>query len=190
MRKDMRGGSALPLLLLLLLCCSLAAVQPARALFHLRGAGAYVEQLRGGGGYGEEKVPMTVVVPDYSPRPAPFGAPAPAPAIPPLPGSDDGGGGDMPTLPSERRSPRGALPGGNAGAEANAGAPSPAPRRQARARPSSAAARRCRSPPASPTPPPSCPCPHPGQEQQQVTNQPTNQTTVHHLFGCQCHLLL
>ncbi|EAZ30745.1 hypothetical protein OsJ_14808 [Oryza sativa Japonica Group] len=44
MRKDMRGGSALPLLLLLLLCCSLAAVQPARALFHLRGAGAYVEQ--------------------------------------------------------------------------------------------------------------------------------------------------
>ncbi|XP_052152581.1 uncharacterized protein LOC127770838 [Oryza glaberrima] len=145
--EDMRGSSPmmrrrlLPPPLLLLLCCSLAAVQPARALFHLRGAGtgAYVEQLLGGGGgggggggYGEEKVPMTVVVPDYSPRPAPFGrpattpTPAPAPAIPPLPGSDDGGGGDMPTLPSERRSPRGALPGGNAGPIANAGAPSPA----------------------------------------------------------------
>lgn len=133
---------------------------------------------------------MTVVVPDYSPRPAPFGAPAPAPAIPPLPGSDDGGGGDMPTLPSERRSPRGALPGGNAGAEANAGAPSPA------AAAASTSTAFISSSPAVPLPAgvtdsaTVLPMPTPGQEQQQVTNQPTNQTTVHHLFGCQCHLLL
>lgn len=52
--EDMRGSSPMmrrrllpPPPLLLLLCCSLAAVQPARALFHLRGAGtgAYVEQV-------------------------------------------------------------------------------------------------------------------------------------------------
>uniref|UniRef100_A0A0D9W4X4 Uncharacterized protein n=2 Tax=Leersia perrieri TaxID=77586 RepID=A0A0D9W4X4_9ORYZ len=103
----------------LLLCCSLAAVlQPSRALFHS-------SQLRGGVYGEEEKVPMAVVVSNYSPRPAPFGAPAPAPepspapALPPLPGSDSGGG-DMPTLPSERRSGRPS--GGNGGA----GAPSPA----------------------------------------------------------------
>ncbi|XP_039787506.1 vegetative cell wall protein gp1-like [Panicum virgatum] len=86
----------------------------------------------------EEKVPMTVVVPDLSPRPTPLG-PSPAPA--PEPGSDG-----TPRLPSERRSPR--------------GAPSSGGRRPGRrALTSSAAAPPCHSPPASPTPPPSCPCP-------------------------------
>lgn len=122
---------------------------------------------------------MTVVVPDYSPRPAPFGrpattpTPAPAPAIPPLPGSDDGGGGYMPTLPSERRSPRGALPGGNAGPIANAGAPSPA------AAAASTSTAFISSSPAVPLPAgvtdsaTVLPMPTPGQEQHQVTNQPT-----------------
>ncbi|KAL5215389.1 hypothetical protein ABZP36_006790 [Zizania latifolia] len=99
---------------LLMLCCTLAAIRPAHALFGLRGA--YVSQLRGG--YGEEKVPMTIVVPDLSPRPAPFASPA----VAPVPGSDD----DMPTLPSERRSTgRKPSSGRNAGALPDASAPAP-----------------------------------------------------------------
>ncbi|KAG8081982.1 hypothetical protein GUJ93_ZPchr0014g47558 [Zizania palustris] len=110
-------------LLMLMLCCTLSAVRPAHALFGLRGA--YVSRLRGG--YGEEKVPMTIVVPDFSPRPAPFASPArtpapsPAPAVAPVPGSDD----DMPTLPSERRSTGREPSGRNAGALPDASAPAP-----------------------------------------------------------------
>ncbi|KAK3142633.1 hypothetical protein QOZ80_4BG0349230 [Eleusine coracana subsp. coracana] len=76
----------------------------------------------------EEKVPMTVVVPDYSPRPAPQAAaavtpsPSPAPAVAPVPGADTDG---MPKLPSERRVPRApSSDHSNAGADAPAGATS------------------------------------------------------------------
>jgi hypothetical protein len=64
-------------------------------------------QSRGVGGYRDEKVPMTVVVPDYSPRPAPTPAPAP------VPGADTDG---MPQLPSERRAPSSSIAGAPAGA--------------------------------------------------------------------------
>ncbi|KAL5213963.1 hypothetical protein ABZP36_003115 [Zizania latifolia] len=113
-----------PQQLLLLLCWAVAAVQPSRALFGLRGQ--YLSPLHGGGGdYGEVKVPMTVVVPDYSPRPAPFAAPArtPAPAVAPVPGSED----DMPMLPSERRSAGREPSGGNAGGALADDARAPAP---------------------------------------------------------------
>ncbi|CAD6263749.1 unnamed protein product [Miscanthus lutarioriparius] len=89
------------LLLALALCCLLAQPQPSRAFFFGVRTSAHVPQ-RGGGR--EEKVPMTVVVPDYSPRPAPLG-PAPAPV--PVSGWDGSGGDDedgTPRLPSERRS--------------------------------------------------------------------------------------
>jgi hypothetical protein len=81
-----------------------------------------------GEGYGEEKLPMTVVVPsvpDNSPRPAPSSAaaaapgPAPTPTAAPTPATVPGSEDYMPTLPSERRNP-GAPSGGNAGAPAPA----------------------------------------------------------------------
>jgi len=112
----------------------------------------------------EEKVPMTVVVPDLSPRPAPLG-PSPAPAPEPEPGSDGGDEDGTPRLPSERRSPR--------------GAPSSGGRRPGRRAPtSSAAAPPCRSPPASPTPPPSCPCP-PGQQRRVADCSPFPCSLLH-----------
>ncbi|CAD6260886.1 unnamed protein product [Miscanthus lutarioriparius] len=92
------------LLRALALCCLLAQLQPqpSRAFFFGVRTSAHVPQHRGGGR--EEKVPMTVVVPDYSPRPAPLG-PSPSPS--PVPGMDGSGGDDedgTPRLPSERRS--------------------------------------------------------------------------------------
>ncbi|CAN6248599.1 unnamed protein product [Urochloa humidicola] len=95
------------------LCTLLAQPEPTRASFFF------------GGGGREEKVPMTVVSSDYSPRPAPLGhspsaAPAPAPA--PMPGSDGEGDEDgTPRLPSERRSPGGRAP--SSGDRGAAGAP-------------------------------------------------------------------
>ncbi|KAJ1270967.1 hypothetical protein BS78_06G092200 [Paspalum vaginatum] len=106
------------LLLALALCSSLLAQpQPSRAGFFflgVRSSARVPRQVVGGGDGREEKVPMTVVVPDYSPRPAPLGlSPSPAPAPAPVPGSDSSGSGSgsgdedgtTPRLPSERRSP-------------------------------------------------------------------------------------
>ncbi|XP_062185185.1 uncharacterized protein LOC133888829 [Phragmites australis] len=100
------GNARCALLLSLELCALLP--WPSAAFFF-----GSVAQSRGGG-YREEKVPMTVVVPDYSPRPAPLG-PSLAPA--PVPGSDDDGG--MPRLPSERWSS--GAPSSSGGARAPAG---------------------------------------------------------------------
>ncbi|KAF7001773.1 hypothetical protein CFC21_017376 [Triticum aestivum] len=108
-----------------LLLCSFFA-QPSQALLDgTRGAGAYISRLLGEG-YGDEKVPMAVVVPsvpDYSPLPAPTAvavaapapAPTPTPTPTPVPGSED----YMPKLPSDRLSP-------GAPANGNAGSPAPA----------------------------------------------------------------
>ncbi|XP_062225625.1 uncharacterized protein LOC133924204 [Phragmites australis] len=113
-----RPGNMQRALLLGLALCSLLA-RPSRAFF-FGARGTYVSQLRGG--YREEKVPMTVVVPDYSPRPAPIAGSAPAPA--PVPGSDDDDG--TPRLPSERWSP-GAPSSGSAGAPSSGSAGARAP---------------------------------------------------------------
>ncbi|KAF7009181.1 hypothetical protein CFC21_023765 [Triticum aestivum] len=109
-------------LLLCSLCCLFA--RPSQAFLDgTRGAGAYISRLLSEG-YGEEKIPMAVVVPsvpDYSPRPAPTTvavaapAPAPTPTPTPVPGSEE----YMPKLPSDRLSP-------GAPASGNAGAPAPA----------------------------------------------------------------
>jgi hypothetical protein len=84
---------------------------------------------RSSSGGREEKVPMTVVVADYSPRPAPFGpspsaAPTPAPAPAPMPGSDGGDEDGTPRLPSERRSSGAPSSGDHHSAGAPAGATS------------------------------------------------------------------
>ncbi|KAG2566203.1 hypothetical protein PVAP13_7NG207100 [Panicum virgatum] len=109
-----RPGEARPqrqralLVALVALCSLLARPQPSWAFF----LGA--QQPRGGRER-EEKVPMTVVVPDLSPLPAPLG-PAPAP----VPGSDGGDEDGTPRLPSEPRSPRGASSSGGRSAAARA----------------------------------------------------------------------
>ncbi|TVU14555.1 hypothetical protein EJB05_38030 [Eragrostis curvula] len=125
------GEKARRALLLALALGSLLA-QPCRASFFFGVRRAYTVQVpRDTGGHRDEKVPMTVVVPDYSPRPAPLaaagapapapfaaaaGAGAPAPAPAPVHGSDPDG---MPKLPSERRVPLAPSSGNNnAGAEA------------------------------------------------------------------------
>ncbi|RLM73885.1 leucine-rich repeat extensin-like protein 5 [Panicum miliaceum] len=119
------GGGSRPgaILVAVVALCSLLAPSRASFFFGVHSSA----QSRGGGR--EEKVPMTVVVPDLSPRPAPLGpspsaAPAPAPA--PVRGSDGGDEDGTPRLPSERRSPRGAPSSGgrSAAAQAPAGAAS------------------------------------------------------------------
>ncbi|PVH35308.1 hypothetical protein PAHAL_7G148200 [Panicum hallii] len=122
------GGGSRPgaiLLALAALCSLLAQPQPSRAFFF----GVRSSAQPRGRCEREEKVPMTVVVPDLSPRPAPLGpspsaSPAPAPA--PVRGSDGGDEDGTPRLPSERRSPRGAPSSGDrsAAAQAPAGAAS------------------------------------------------------------------
>ncbi|KAK3144786.1 hypothetical protein QOZ80_4AG0317860 [Eleusine coracana subsp. coracana] len=111
--------------LLLALALGSLLAQPCRASFlsfGVRWAATSQSQSR------EEKVPMTVVVPDYSPRPAPQAAaagtpsPSPAPAVAPVPAADTDG---MPRLPSERRVPRApSSDHSNAGADEPAGATS------------------------------------------------------------------
>ncbi|SPT18391.1 unnamed protein product [Triticum aestivum] len=112
----------------LLLLCSLCSffAQPSQAFLDgTRGAGACISRLLGEG-FGDEKIPMAVVVPsvpDYSPLPAPtavaVAAPAPAPTPTPTPTPVPGSEEYMPKLPSERLSP-------GAPASGNAGAPAPA----------------------------------------------------------------
>ncbi|KAE8779352.1 hypothetical protein D1007_47622 [Hordeum vulgare] len=105
-----------------LLLCSLCSLSPEPSLAFLDGtpgAGAYISRLLGEG-YGDEKVPMAVVVPsvpDLSPLPAPpaVAVAAPGPAPTPVPSSED----YMPKLPSERLGP-------GAPASGTAGAPAPA----------------------------------------------------------------
>ncbi|OEL19044.1 hypothetical protein BAE44_0019933 [Dichanthelium oligosanthes] len=107
-----RPGERALLLALVALCSLLAQPQPCRASFF--------------GGGREEKVPMTVVVPDYSPRPAPLG-PSPSAAPAPVRGSDGGGGGDedgTPRLPSERQRSPPSSSGHGGDAKAPAGAAS------------------------------------------------------------------
>ncbi|RCV33619.1 hypothetical protein SETIT_7G096700v2 [Setaria italica] len=112
----MGGGGSRPgeaqralLLAVVALCSLLARPQPSCAFFF--------------GGGRQEKVPMTVVVPDYSPRPAPLPlGPSPSAAPAPVPGSDGGGGDEdgTPRLPSERRSPGAPSSGDHHGAAAGA----------------------------------------------------------------------
>ncbi|CAL5027540.1 unnamed protein product [Urochloa decumbens] len=112
-RGGSRPGGQRALLLAAVALCSLllAQPQPARAFAFF-------------GGGREEKVPMTVVISDYSPRPAPLGpspsaAPTPAPA--PVRGSDGGEDEDgTPRLPSERRTPGRARSSGDHGAATSA----------------------------------------------------------------------
>ncbi|CAL5067703.1 unnamed protein product [Urochloa decumbens] len=115
------GEAQRVLLALVALCSLLAQPQPSRAFFLF---GARSSASRGGGGGREEKVPMTVVISDYSPRPAPQGPspPSAAPAPAPVRGSDGGGEDEdgTPRLPSERRTPGRARSSGDHGA---AGAP-------------------------------------------------------------------
>ncbi|CAN6270225.1 unnamed protein product [Urochloa humidicola] len=95
----------------LALCSLLAQPEPSRAFFFF-------------GGDREEKVPMNVVISDYSPRPAPFPlgpSPSAAPAPSPVRGSDGGGEDGTPRLPSERRTPGGGAP--SSGDHGAAGAP-------------------------------------------------------------------
>ncbi|CAL5032156.1 unnamed protein product [Urochloa decumbens] len=110
-RGGSRAGGQRALLLAAVALCSLllAQPQPARAFVFF-------------GGGREQKVPMSVVISDYSPRPAPQGpSPSAAPAPAPVRGSDGGEDEDgTPRLPSERRTPGRAPSSGDHGA---AGAP-------------------------------------------------------------------
>nr|CAB3484504.1 unnamed protein product [Digitaria exilis] len=99
------GGSRARLLALVTLCSLLARPQPSRAFLFFGGVRSRSTSVPQGGNR-EEKVPMTVVSSDYSPRPAPLGpspsaAPVPTPA--PVRGSDGEDEDGTPRLPSERR---------------------------------------------------------------------------------------